>query len=118
VEPEPPPDERRRQEAGQRQPDDREDERREIHRRIASYSSTSGVLRFRKIAMTIASPTVASAAATAMTISAMTAPSPWRAGRKAPKATIVRLTAFSISSIDMSIEIALRRARKPNVPMA
>ena len=33
-------------------------------------------------------------------------------------ATIVRLTALSMSSMDMSIEIALRRARKPNVPMA
>ena len=38
------------------------------HRRIASYSSTSGVFRLRKMAMTIASPTVASAAATAMTM--------------------------------------------------
>ena len=31
---------------------------------------------------------------------------------------MARFTAFSISSIDMSIEIALRRARKPNVPIA
>ena len=35
-----------------------------------------------------------------------------------PKATMARLTALSISSIDMSMLIALRRARKPNVPIA
>jgi len=35
----------------------------------------------------------------------------------APKAMIVRLTALSISSIDISMLIALRRARKPNVPI-
>ena len=67
--------------------------------------------------MTIASPTVASAAATAMTMSANRAVA-LSAGTKAPKATIERLTALSISSIDMSIEMALRRARKPNVPIA
>ena len=44
------------------------------HWRIASYSSTSGVRLLRKIAMMIASPTVASAAATAMTMSAITEP--------------------------------------------
>ena len=33
----------------------------------------------------------------------------------APNATIARLTALSISSIDMSMLIAFRRARKPNV---
>ena len=31
---------------------------------------------------------------------------------------IARLTALSISSIDISMLIALRRARKPNVPIA
>ena len=36
----------------------------------------------------------------------------------APNATMARFTALSISSMDMSIEIALRRARKPNVPIA
>ena len=35
-----------------------------------------------------------------------------------PKATIERLTALSISSIDMSMLIAFRRARNPNVPIA
>ena len=44
------------------------------HWRIASYSSTSGVFLLRKMAMTMARPTVASAAATAMTIRAMTEP--------------------------------------------
>ena len=36
----------------------------------------------------------------------------------APNATIARLTALSISSIDISMLIAFRRARKPNEPMA
>ena len=43
------------------------------------------------------------------------APSP---GMNAPNAMIERLTALSISSIDISMLIALRRARKPNEPMA
>ena len=70
------------------------------------------------MAMTIARPTVASAAATAMTISAMTEPWAPRFGMNAPNATIDRLTPLSISSIDISMLIALRRARKPNEPMA
>ena len=36
----------------------------------------------------------------------------------APNATIDRLTPLSISSIDISMLIALRRARKPNEPIA
>ena len=68
--------------------------------------------------MTIARPTVASAAATAITIRAMTEAVPLSGGMNAPNAMIVRLTALSISSIDMSMLIALRRARKPNVPIA
>ena len=35
-----------------------------------------------------------------------------------PKATMARLTPLSIISTHMSIAMALRRARKPNVPMA
>jgi len=70
------------------------------------------------MAMTIARPTVASAAATAITIRAMTAACVWSGFTNAPNATIVRLTAFSINSIDISMLMALRRARKPNVPMA
>ena len=42
----------------------------------------------------------------------------WSGAMKAPKAMIVRLTALSISSIDISMLMALRRARKPNVPIA
>jgi hypothetical protein len=53
-----------------------------------------------------------------MTIRAMTEAVPLRAGMKAPNETIVRLTALSISSIDMSMLIAFRRARKPKVPIA
>ena len=68
--------------------------------------------------MTMARPTVASAAATAMTIRAMTEPWAPSAGMNAPKATIERLTPLSISSMDISMLIALRRARNPNVPMA
>ena len=68
--------------------------------------------------MTIDRPTVASAAATARTIRAMAEPWTLSDGMNAPKATIVRLTALSISSIDISMLIALRRARKPNVPIA
>ena len=70
------------------------------------------------MAMTMARPTVASAAATAMTTRAMTEASPCSEGTKAPKATMARLTALSISSMDMSMAMALRRARKPKVPMA
>ena len=36
----------------------------------------------------------------------------------APNEMIERLTALSISSIDISIEIALRRARNPKLPIA
>ena len=36
----------------------------------------------------------------------------------APNATIERLTPLSISSMDISMLIALRRARNPNVPIA
>jgi hypothetical protein len=70
------------------------------------------------MAITIARPTVASPAATAITNRAITAPFAASAGTNAPKATIARFTAFSISSIDMSMAMAFRRARKPNVPMA
>jgi len=55
-----------------------------------------------------------------MTIRAMT--EPWADaasfGTNVPTATIVRLTALSISSIDISMLIALRRARNPNIPIA
>ena len=53
-----------------------------------------------------------------MTISAITGPAARSAGTNAPNATMARLTALSISSIDISMLIALRRARNPNVPIA
>src|SRR5215212_1423645 len=59
--------------------------------------------------MTIARPTVASAAATAMTRSAITDPPTPSFSLNEPNATIVRLTALSISSIDISMLIAFRR---------
>ena len=70
------------------------------------------------MAMTIARPTVASAAAAAMTMSAMTDASTLSDVENAPNAMIERLTALSISSIDISIEIAFRRARNPKLPIA
>ena len=46
---------------------------------------------------------------------------PWAArpliARHAAKATIARFTALSMSSIDISMLIALRRARKPKEPI-
>ncbi len=66
--------------------------------------------------MNSARPTAASAAATAMTKKTMSWPvwSPsWRA-----KATIDRLAAFSISSIDRKMLMPLRRVRAPAAPMA
>jgi hypothetical protein len=50
----------------------------------------------------------------------MTEPCAWASGRRlnAANATIARLTALSISSIDISMLIALRRARKPKDPIA
>ena len=60
---------------------------------------------------------MASAAAAAMTISAMTDASTVSLRVNAPNAMIARLTALSISSIDISMLIALRRARKPKAPI-
>ena len=68
--------------------------------------------------MMIARPTVASAAATAITRSAITAAPVRSVGTNAPNARIVRFTAFSISSIDISMLMAFRRARNPKVPIA
>src|SRR5256886_15390152 len=67
----------------------------------------------RKTARMMASPTAASAAATAMTKKTNTCPSTpscWA------NATNVRLTAFNISSTHMKITIALRRNRTPATP--
>src|SRR5688500_20334598 len=67
------------------------------------------------MAITRARPTVTSAAATAMIKSAKTAPAFESTGRNALKATRLRFTALNISSMLMSIRIALRRAMNPNV---
>ena len=91
-----------------------------------SLAAQGSIVALMVMAVAAARPTVASAAATAMTISAMTEPSATRTpGPRAaaavpnePNATIARLTPLSISSIDISMLIALRRARKPNEPIA
>jgi hypothetical protein len=70
------------------------------------------------MAITIAKPTVASAAATAMIKRAKAAPCPASDGMNAPSARAARFTAFSINSMLISMLIALRRARNPNAPMA
>ena len=66
--------------------------------------------------MTIASPTAASAAATVMTKKTMICPSAVPSAR--PKATNVRLTAFSMISIESRIVIRLRRTNTPAAPIA
>ncbi len=64
----------------------------------------------------IARPTAASAAATVMTKNTITCPSiEWSGAASATKA---RLTAFSMSSIDMKMTITLRRTSTPDAPIA
>src|SRR6478672_3609884 len=68
----------------------------------------------RKIAMMIASPTAASAAATVMTKTTNTCPAiPYTL----LSATNVRFTAFSMSSTHMKMMIALRRVSTPIAPI-
>ena len=64
----------------------------------------------------MARPTAASAAATVMTKNTMICPSAVPIDR--PKATKLRLTAFSMISIESRIVIRLRRTNTPAVPMA
>src|SRR5687768_2993038 len=72
------------------------------------------VWRCRKIAMMIASPTAASAAATVITNTTNTCPSmPYTL----LSATNVRFTALSISSTHMKMMIAFRRTSTPMAPM-
>ena len=52
-----------------------------------------------------------------MIISAKTAPAFDPGGRKALKATRLRFTALNMSSMLMSMRIALRRTMKPKAPM-
>src|SRR5215207_7624026 len=73
------------------------------------------VCRCRKIAMMIASPTAASAAATVMTNTTNTWPAmPYTL----LSATNVRFTALSMSSTHMKMMIALRRVSTPIAPIA
>jgi len=74
-----------------------------------------GVWRVRKMAMMMASPTAASAAATTMTKKTKICPVIWC--HMCAKATKVRLTALSISSIDMKMVMSCRLMRKLATPM-
>src|SRR5213080_925236 len=78
-------------------------------------SSTSNDSRLRKMAMMIPKPTAASAAATVITIKTNNCPETSR--KKLENATKVRLTAFSISSMHMNIEITLRLISTPTAPI-
>ena len=82
---------------------------------IILISSRLTVCFRRKSAITIAKPTAASAAATVITKNTNTCPvtSP----RNAEKATKVRLTEFSINSIDINTMIAFRRVTTPTAPI-
>src|SRR5713101_8758445 len=78
-------------------------------------SSTSNDSRLRKMAMMIPRPTAASAAATVITIKTNNWPETSR--KKLEKATNVRFTALSISSIHMNMEITLRLISTPTTPI-
>lgn len=78
-------------------------------------SSTFTVCLILKSAMTIANPIAASAAATDITKNTKICPE--ASPKFAAKPTKVRLTEFSINSIDMKMIIALRRVMTPIVPI-
>src|SRR5262249_25657256 len=79
-------------------------------------SEGSSVWRWRKIAMMMARPTTASAAATAMTKKTITCPS--IDPRKREKTMKVKFTALSISSMDIRMTMRFRRISTPMTPMA
>src|SRR5258707_5897961 len=85
------------------------------HDFIRSTESTFSVSRVRKMAMMMARPTAASAAATTITKKTKIWPETWC--HMCAKATKVRLTALSISSIDMKIVMRLRLMRKAATAM-
>ncbi len=91
------------------------DRRHRGHDFIRSTESTFSVSRVRKMAMMMARPTAASAAATTMTKKTKIWPDTWC--HMCAKATKVRLTALSISSIDMKMVMRLRLMRKAATPM-
>src|SRR6266849_9080416 len=78
-------------------------------------SSTSNDSRLRKMLMMIPKPTAASAAATVITMKTNNCPETSR--EKLEKATKVRFTALSISSMHMNIEITLRLIITPTTPI-
>src|SRR5262249_30596894 len=78
--------------------------------------STFNVSRVRNTEIMIARPTAASAAATTITKNTKTCP--LNARSSAAKATNVKFTALSISSIDMKIVMILRLIRNPATPQA
>src|SRR5262249_35868314 len=86
------------------------------HHRSVVTSSAFTVARVRKSWRMMASPTAASAAATAITKKTITWPSTVSCARA--NVTNVRFTAFSMSSIDMKTTIRLRRTRTPTTPSA
>src|ERR1051325_9604312 len=100
------------QKTGERNKDDIADE---VHHFMMLISSIFTVCLLRKSAMTIASPTAASAAATAITKKTNT----WPRGspRKLENATSVRFTELSINSMLMNTMIAFRRMRTPSIPI-
>src|SRR2546429_975983 len=79
-----------------------------------STRSTFSVCRLRAIKMIIPSPTAASAAATTITNNTKTCPSSLPSAWL--NATNARLTAFSISSMDMKIVMMLRLNMNANTP--
>src|ERR1039458_3131758 len=85
-----------------------------VHSFIRSIRSTARVARARKTAMMMASPTAASAAATIIT--KKTKICPFTACHWWAKVTNERLTALSMSSMDMKTVIRLRLMRKPATP--
>src|SRR5206468_7784951 len=85
------------------------------HNFIRSISSTLRVRRVRKMEMMIARPTAASAAATTMTKKTKIWPETWC--HMCAKATKVRLTALSMSSMEMKMVMMFRLIRNEPIPM-
>src|SRR5271169_4368160 len=100
--------------AGKRQ--QRNDPEMKAHSLRRFTRSTFRVSRVRNTEIMIARPTAASAAATTMTKNTNTCP--LSIFNSAAKATNVRFTALSISSIDMKIVMMLRLIRNPVTPQA
>src|SRR4029453_11331294 len=87
-----------------------------VYQRSRPISSALTVRRCAKIARMMASPTATPAAGVVTTKKTITCPSTAPALRA--RATKVTLTAFSISSIDISMTITFRRKSTPKAPIA